>query len=233
MPLGGARATGGSRFGDGGGRGCSAPLSPALTRPSPPSRHRYAGPMRIVLIAAGGVCALAGIVIGAPTLRLKSDYLALVTLGFGEIIPQFMVNGENVGGMNLTNGTKGINPVDNIRLFGYEFGPFALADKFLLYALLAGAMIFISLRLRDGRLGRAWLAIREDELAASMMGVPLMRTKLSAYAVGAAIGGVGGGHAYGRGVRAWHGHYRQRCTGRSHPGADCGVRPRAPARSKF
>jgi branched-chain amino acid transport system permease protein len=82
--------------------------------------------------------------------------------------------------------------VDNIKLFGHEFGPFALADKFLLYALLAGGMIFLSLRLRDGRLGRAWLAIREDELAASMMGVPLMRTKLASYAVGATAGGIGG-----------------------------------------
>ncbi|MEI6404862.1 MAG: branched-chain amino acid ABC transporter permease [Actinomycetes bacterium] len=146
----------------------------------------------IVLIAGGIFTAIWGVIIGAPTLRLKSDYLALVTLGFGEIIPQFMVNGENIGGFNMTNGSKGINPVDNIKFFGFEFGPFALADKFLLYSALAGMMIFLSLRLRDGRLGRAWLAIREDELAASMMGVPLMRTKLASYAVGATAGGVGG-----------------------------------------
>lgn len=145
-----------------------------------------------VLIAGGVFTAIWGVIIGAPTLRLKSDYLALVTLGFGEIIPQFMVNGEDIAGFNITNGTKGINPVDNIKLFGYEFGPFALADKFLLYALLAGLMIIVSLRLRDGRLGRAWLAIREDELAASMMGIPLMRAKLASYAVGATSGGVGG-----------------------------------------
>ena len=146
----------------------------------------------LVLILGGVFTAIWGVIIGAPTLRLKSDYLALVTLGFGEIIPQVMVNGEDIAGFNLTNGTKGINPVDNIKLFGYEFGPFALADKFLIYASLAGLMIFFSLRLRDGRLGRAWLAIREDELAASMMGVPLMRTKLASYAVGATAGGVGG-----------------------------------------
>lgn len=145
-----------------------------------------------VLVLGGAFTAIWGVIIGAPTLRLKSDYLALVTLGFGEIIPQFMVNGENIGGFNLTNGTKGINPLDNMELFGVEFGPFALADKFLMYSVLAGGMIILSLRLRDGRLGRAWLAIREDELAASMMGVPLMRTKLASYAVGATSGGVGG-----------------------------------------
>ena len=82
----------------------------------------------VVLILGGVFTAIWGVIIGASTLRLKSDYLALVTLGFGEIIPQFMVNGENVGGFNITNGTKGINPVDNIKLFGYEFGPFALAE---------------------------------------------------------------------------------------------------------
>ncbi len=146
----------------------------------------------LVLIIGGMFTAVWGVIIGAPTLRLKSDYLALVTLGFGEIIPQFFVNGENVGGLNLTNGTQGITPIDDITVFGHAFGVFDLQWKFLIYSALAGLMIILSLRLRDGRLGRAWLAIREDELAASMMGVPLMRTKLSSYAVGATAGGVGG-----------------------------------------
>ena len=146
----------------------------------------------IVLIAAGIFTAIWGVIIGAPTLRLKSDYLALVTLGFGEIIPQFFVNGENIGGQNWTNGTKGITPIDAIRFGSWQLGPFDLAPKFLIYSALAAFMIFLSLRLRDGRLGRAWLAIREDELAASMMGVPLMRTKLASYAVGAIAGGIGG-----------------------------------------
>ncbi len=145
-----------------------------------------------VLIAAGIFTAIWGVIIGAPTLRLKSDYLALVTLGFGEIIPQFFINGENIAGQNWTNGTKGITPIDNIRFGGLELGVFDLAPKFLIYAGLAAFMIFLSIRLRDGRLGRAWLAIREDELAASMMGVPLMRTKLASYAVGAISGGIGG-----------------------------------------
>jgi branched-chain amino acid transport system permease protein len=145
-----------------------------------------------VLIIGALIAAVFGVIIGAPTLRLKSDYLALVTLGFGEIIPQIFYNGENIGGFNLTNGSKGISPIDNVGLFGKTLGPFDLDWKYLIFVCLAALMVFISLRIRSGRLGRAWLAIREDELAASMMGVPLMRSKLAAYAVGAVSGGVGG-----------------------------------------
>lgn len=145
-----------------------------------------------VLLLGGLVCAFFGIVIGAPTLRLKSDYLALVTLGFGEIIPQVFTNGENVFGFNLSNGTKGITPIDPISIAGKRLGPFDLSYKYIIFVFLVAVVLFISLRLREGRLGRAWLAIREDELAASMMGVPLMRTKLAAYAVGAFAGGLGG-----------------------------------------
>lgn len=146
-----------------------------------------------VLLIAGAVCAISGIIIGAPTLRLKSDYLALVTLGFGEIIPQVFVNGGDINGFNLSNGNKGITPLDPIRFFGFRnLGPFDLDYRFLIYAFLAAVGVIVSLRLRSGRLGRAWLAIREDELAASMMGIPLMRTKLAAYAVGAFSGGLGG-----------------------------------------
>ena len=146
----------------------------------------------LVLILGGVFTAIWGIIIGGPTLRLKSDYLALVTLGFGEIIPQFMLNGSDIGGLNVTNGAQGIGGLDEINLFGYVIGTFAMPEKFLMVSLLAGGMIFFSIRLRDGRLGRAWLAIREDELAASMMGVPLWRTKFSSYAIGAVGGGVGG-----------------------------------------
>lgn len=146
----------------------------------------------LVLLIAGAFCAVWGVIIGAPTLRLKSDYLALVTLGFGEIIPQVFFNGENINGFNLSNGSKGISPVDNVQLGGKVLGPFDLSWKFLIYSAVAAFVVFLSLRLRSGRLGRAWLAIREDELAASMMGVPLMRTKLAAYATGAFAGGLGG-----------------------------------------
>jgi branched-chain amino acid transport system permease protein len=145
-----------------------------------------------VLLIGGLVCAFFGILIGAPTLRLKSDYLAIVTLGFGEIIPQIFFNGDDIGGFNLSNGTKGITILDPIPAGIKNIGPFDFGYKFIIFVFLAFVMIFISLRLRKGRLGRAWLAIREDELAASMMGVPLMQTKLAAYAVGAFAGGLGG-----------------------------------------
>jgi branched-chain amino acid transport system permease protein len=159
----------------------------------------------LVLPLAGLYCAFWGILIGAPTLRLKSDYLALVTLGFGEIIPQVFRNGEFIGpngSWNVSNGDKGITPMDTIPTWPFSYIPGVPAQlglratdlpfKFLVFCLLAAAVIFLSIRIREGRLGRAWLAIREDELAASMMGVPLMRTKLAAYAVGAFAGGVGG-----------------------------------------
>jgi len=153
-----------------------------------------------VLLIGGLVCALAGIIIGAPTLRLKSDYLAIVTLGFGEIIPQIFYNGNNIAGHNVTNGPQGILPVDAIGTGPFQalpgvnssLGPFDAPYRYVIFCLLAAFCVFVSLRIRTGRLGRAWLAIREDELAASMMGVPLMRTKLAAYAVGAFFGGVGG-----------------------------------------
>jgi branched-chain amino acid transport system permease protein len=155
----------------------------------------------MVLIAGALICAVFGVLIGAPTLRLRSDYLALVTLGFGEIIPQVFTNGDNLGGFNLSNGNKGITPIDQIRGPGLSssqglqwrsLGPSDNLSRYVILILLTALVVFISLRLRVGRLGRAWLAIREDELAASAMGVPLMRTKLAAYGVGAMAGGLAG-----------------------------------------
>ncbi|MEP6598789.1 MAG: branched-chain amino acid ABC transporter permease [Actinomycetota bacterium] len=154
----------------------------------------------LVLIIAAAFCALWGIIIGTPTLRLRSDYLAIVTLGFGEIIPQFFRNAEDIGGINISNGDKGIGPVDAIGTGPFShiqgvkpaLGAFDLDIKFVVYAILVAVCVLISLRIREGRLGRAWLAIREDELAAGMMGIPLVKAKLSAYAVGAAFGGLGG-----------------------------------------
>jgi branched-chain amino acid transport system permease protein len=148
-----------------------------------------------VVVVAGVVAALAGVVIGAPTLRLKSDYLALVTLGFGEILPEVFRNVEKV-----TNGTKGIGPIDGIGVgplqylpsFDKTIGSSDFIPKYYVILLFCAIFVWISLKLRDGRLGRAWMAIREDELAASLMGVPLMQTKLWSYAVGALAGGVGG-----------------------------------------
>jgi branched-chain amino acid transport system permease protein len=155
----------------------------------------------VVFVVAAAVCALFGVIIGAPTLRLRSDYLALVTLGFGEIIPAIFRNGDERNlGFNLTNATLGIGPIDNAQSVGINRGTVKLGNltafdhvgRFIIFSLLTALIIFISLQLRQGRLGRAWLAIREDELAASAMGVPLMRAKLAAYAVGAVSGGLGG-----------------------------------------
>jgi branched-chain amino acid transport system permease protein len=154
----------------------------------------------MVLLIAAGICFVFGVLIGAPTLRLRSDYLALVTLAFGEIIPQIFRNGDDIFGFNLSNGDRNITPIDPIHSLAIEangvsfrnLGPFDQLSKYLIFVLLAALIIFISLRLRDGKLGRAWLAIREDEVAASAMGVPLMRTKLAAYGIGAVAGGIGG-----------------------------------------
>ena len=155
----------------------------------------------IVIIFAGAAAAIAGVVIGAPTLRLKSDYLALVTLGFGEILPEVFRNSDQLpGGLNLTNGTKGIGPVDQVGMGPLHYIPgipktIVSSDyrtKYYVILAFCGLFVWVSIKLRDGRLGRAWMAIREDELAASLMGVPLMRTKLWSYAIGAVAGGVGG-----------------------------------------
>ncbi|HEU4599133.1 MAG TPA: branched-chain amino acid ABC transporter permease [Solirubrobacterales bacterium] len=162
-----------------------------------------------ILAIAAILTAFAGVVIGLPTLRLRGDYLAIVTLGFGEILPQIARNGDNLfgTGFNLTNGPNGITPLDapgfGERLSGWTGGALpanyltaANADKLFFWTALALALItvFCSWRLRDSRLGRAWIAIREDEIAAAAMGVPLMRTKTWAYASGAFFGGIAGAY---------------------------------------
>ena len=150
--------------------------------------------MWLVLILAGVFTTVVGILIGLPTLRLRGDYLAIVTLGFGEIVPQFVRNADSVGGFDLTNGTFGIAPIDSLGFGGFVFRSQSNKDD-LYYWTAIGLLlltIFASVRLRDSRLGRAWIAIREDETAAAAMGVPLMRTKTWAYAMGAFIGGVAG-----------------------------------------
>ena len=151
----------------------------------------------IVLVVAAGLCALAGILIGLPTLRLRGDYIAIVTLAFGEIIHVFAVNGDSVkvfgSGYPLTAGRQGITPVDQVKLpFLDPFSQLNLRPWYWLILTLVFITLFVVIRLRDSRLGRAWIAIREDEVAAASMGVPLVKTKLFAYAAGAAIGGVSG-----------------------------------------
>src|SRR5918994_615966 len=151
----------------------------------------------LLLIAAGAFAALWGIIIGAPTLRLRGDYLAIVTLGFGEIIPRFFLNGDDILGYNLTNGTIGIKGIDSPGIpFGprtwQQFGTLDLNPWYYTILLLVLITIFVNIRLRDSRLGRAWMAVREDETAAAAMGVNPVTTKLWAYALGATFGGLAG-----------------------------------------
>jgi branched-chain amino acid transport system permease protein len=162
----------------------------------------------LVLIMAGIATAIVGVIIGLPTLRLRGDYLAIVTLGFGEIMPQIARNGDNLfgTGFNLTNGTGGITPIDGPGFGGWIGNHLHLpanyltlganADRAFFWTALVLVLItiFCSARLRDSRLGRAWIAIREDETAAAAMGVPLMRTKTWSYATGAFFGGVAGAY---------------------------------------
>jgi branched-chain amino acid transport system permease protein len=167
----------------------------------------------LVLLMAGIATAVVGVLIGLPTLRLRGDYLAIVTLGFGEIMPQIARNGNDLfsTGFNLTNGTGGITPIDGPG-FGKWIGdhlhlpanyltvhglgtPSDLDSVFFWTALVLVLLtVFCSARLRDSRLGRAWIAIREDEVAAAAMGVPLMRAKTWSYATGAFFGGVAGAY---------------------------------------
>src|SRR3954451_2778350 len=156
----------------------------------------------LLLLAAGLLTALVGVLIGLPTLRLRGDYLAIVTLGFGEIMPQIARNGDSLfgTGFNLTNGPNGITPIDAPGFFGVNYltgyNSFFTSDRLFYWTALLLVLLtaFCSLRLRDSRLGRAWIAIREDETAAAAMGIPLMRTKTWAYATGAFFGGVAGAY---------------------------------------
>ena len=139
------------------------------------------------MLAVGAiVCAVFGLLFGAPTLRLRGDYLAIVTLGFGEIVPVVARNWDW-----LTNGAQGLGGIRTPKLFGFDFGFSPLPYYFLGLGLVAAA-VFISIRLQDSRVGRAWMAIREDELAAGTMGVSHVHYKLLAFAMGAAVGGLGG-----------------------------------------
>ncbi|MFT5533255.1 MAG: branched-chain amino acid transport system permease protein [Burkholderiaceae bacterium] len=146
-----------------------------------------------------------GALLGAPTLKLRGDYLAIVTLGFGEIIRIFMNNLN--GPVNITNGPQGINMIDPIRIFGVSlagepgsranlvFGSFSMPSVnayYYFFLVLCIGIIFVSVRLQDSRLGRAWVAIREDEIAAKAMGINTRNVKLLAFAMGASFGGVAG-----------------------------------------
>jgi branched-chain amino acid transport system permease protein len=141
----------------------------------------------VFLFVGLGVAALTGVLLGLPVLRLRGDYLAIVTLGFGEVIRVLANNLDKP--INLTNGPKGITPIGRPPV---AFGiPYSEAFYFLVL-LIVVVVIVVNRRLEDSHIGRAWEAIREDELAAQAMGVPLVRAKLLAFACGASFAGVMG-----------------------------------------
>ena len=150
----------------------------------------------LILVCAVIITSIAGVLIGLPTLRLRGDYIAIVTLAFGEIIGTFAVNGQNIqlgGGETLTAGNLGISALDLPYFPGLgKFGLLNVRPWYFLILVIAFIVIFVAIRIRDSRLGRAWIALREDEVAAVSMGIPLVRTKLLAYAIGAAFGGISG-----------------------------------------
>mgnify|MGYP001809876618 CR=1 FL=1 len=157
-------------------------------------------PFWVLLPMGAGVACLFGVLLGAPTLRLRGDYLAIVTLGFGEIIRIFL-NNLNAP-LNITNGPQGINMIDPVRIAGHSLTrPIEMLGlnlsgahlHYFLFLALTLLVIFIALRLQQSRIGRAWAAIREDEVAAESMGINTRNLKLLAFAMGATFGGLGGG----------------------------------------
>jgi branched-chain amino acid transport system permease protein len=169
---------------------------PAIAAMFPNGLHT---PLWMVVPLGAGLAGLFGVLLGAPTLRLRGDYLAIVTLGFGEIIRVFLNNLD--APINITNGPKGINQIDSLQFFGLDLGKkimvgdFELASVSLYYYLFLGLVLFsvlISYRLQHSRVGRAWMAIREDEIAAKAMGINTRNMKLLAFGMGATFGGVSG-----------------------------------------
>jgi branched-chain amino acid transport system permease protein len=149
----------------------------------------------VILVLAIVATTTAGVLIGVPTLRLHGAYIGIVTLAFGEIIGQIASNGRQIElfGGTLTGGPQGMSAIDKIDLpFLDRFGALDLRPWYWFALALVLLMLLVNFRLRDSRLGRAWIAMRDDEGAAATAGVPIVRTKLLAYGVGAALGGVSG-----------------------------------------
>ncbi|HZZ04211.1 MULTISPECIES: ABC transporter permease subunit [Paraburkholderia] len=177
--------------------------SPHLTSQFEWIAHLFPGglhaPIWIIVPIAMGLAATFGILLGAPTLRLRGDYLAIVTLGFGEIVRIFMNNLDRP--VNITNGPKGITGIDPVSvggfslaqthsLFGMQFPSVYL--YYYLFVLCSLLVIWVCTRLQHSRIGRAWAAIREDEIAAKAMGINTRNVKLLAFAMGASFGGLSG-----------------------------------------
>jgi len=157
-------------------------------------------PFWVILPIGAAIACLFGVLLGTPTLKLRGDYLAIVTLGFGEIIRIFLNNLSEP--FNLTNGPKGITTIDPIRVFALDFSNttrvagLAMSGtiKYYYFLLLVLVLVVIvNIRLQDSRIGRAWEAIREDEIAARAMGINTTHMKLLAFAMGASFGGIAGG----------------------------------------
>ena len=153
----------------------------------------------VVIPLAAILAAFVGVLLGIPVLKLRGDYLAIVTLGFGEIIRIFLNNLDRP--VNLTNGPKGMGQIDSVKLFGLDLGKqlelfgFDISSVTLYYYLFLALVIVtivICYRLQDSRIGRAWMAIREDEIAAKAMGINTRNMKLLAFGMGASFGGVSG-----------------------------------------
>ena len=153
----------------------------------------------LVIPVAALLAAFCGALLGAPTLKLRGDYLAIVTLGFGEIIRIFLNNLDHP--VNLTNGPKGLGQIDSVKVFGLDLGKRlevfgydinSVTLYYYLFLILVVLSIVICYRLQDSRIGRAWMAIREDEIAAKAMGINTRNMKLLAFGMGASFGGVSG-----------------------------------------
>jgi branched-chain amino acid transport system permease protein len=157
-------------------------------------------PFWVILPIGAAIAALFGVLLGTPTLKLRGDYLAIVTLGFGEIVRIFLNNLSRP--VNITNGPQGIARIDPFRIDGIDFArPETVAGLqfsgpikyYYLLVLVMLAVIVVNLRLQNSRIGRAWEAIREDEIAARAMGINTRNLKLLAFAMGATFGGIAGG----------------------------------------
>jgi len=157
-------------------------------------------PFWVILPIGAAIAALFGVLLGAPTLKLRGDYLAIVTLGFGEIVRIFLVNLSQP--VNITRGPQGITGIDPFRIGGFDFSRteswfgIAVTGPMKYYWLLlavAVLIIVVNVRLQNSRIGRAWEAVREDEVAARAMGIDTTSVKLLAFAMGASFGGVAGG----------------------------------------
>ena len=156
-------------------------------------------PVWVIVPLAAVLAAVAGVLLGMPVLKLRGDYLAIVTLGFGEIIRVFLNNLEQP--LNITNGPRGLDRIDPMTIFGFSFGrPLDIGGfripsvtlYYWLFLLLVVGSVVLCYRLERSRIGRAWMAIREDEIAAKAMGINTRNMKLLAFGMGATFGGVAG-----------------------------------------